>query len=141
VLRRLLRWKANGQFVVEALGLNHWFVNACQQAGLRITVADPVKLGLKTLGKKTDRRDAYELARHLWLGDIKRHATTYYPSDEEYGARKVLRVRHKCVALRQQVSNQLRGLLGAYRVAAPARFSTPRRAWRRRSVLSWRRRS
>jgi transposase len=120
VLRRLLPWKARGHFVVEALGLNRWFVNACQQAGLRITVANPVKLGLKASDKKTDRRDAYELARRLWLGDIERHASTYYPSDEEYGVRKILRVRHKCVSLRQQVINQLRGLLGAYRVTAPS---------------------
>lgn len=50
---------------------------------------------------------------------ISRSARTYYPTDEEYGKRKVLRVRHKCVTLRQQVINQLRGLLGAYRIPAP----------------------
>lgn len=119
VLQRLRRWKANGQYVVEAQGLNRWFVNACQALGLRIIVANPTTLTLNRSGKKTDRRDAYELARRLWLGDIEKHARTYYPTDEEYGKRKVLRVRHKCVALRQQVINQLRGLLGAYRIPAP----------------------
>jgi len=119
VLQRLRRWKTNGQFVVEAQGLNRWFVNACQVSGLRIIVANPTTLNLKRSGKKTDRSDAYKLARRLWLGDIEKHACTYYPADEEYGKRKVLRVRHKCVALRQHVINQLRGLFGAYRIPAP----------------------
>lgn len=119
VVQRLRRWRTNGQFVVEAQGLNRWFVNACQTAGLRILVSNPVILNLKWSGKKTDRRDAYELARRLWLGDIEQHAQTYYPTEAEYGQRKLLRVRHKCVALRQQVINQLRGILGAYRVPAP----------------------
>lgn len=119
VLARLRQWRKTGRFVVEALGLNRWFVNACQAAGLQITVADASKLGLKALGKKTDRRDAYELARRLWLGDIDRHATTYYPSDEEYGGRKVLRIRHELVGIRQQVSNQIRSLLNAYRMPSP----------------------
>jgi transposase len=119
VLRRLRRWKTKGQFVVEAQGLNRRFVNACQASGLRIIVAHPVSLNLKRSGKKTDRRDAHELARRLWLGDIEKHARTYYPADEEYDKRKVLRIRHRCVALRQHVINQLRGWLGAYRIPAP----------------------
>ena len=48
-------------------------------------MCDPRKLDLKKLDKKTDRRDAREIARHLWLGDLDRMARTYYPSDEEYG--------------------------------------------------------
>jgi|KBSSwiStaDraftv2_1062776.scaffolds.fasta_scaffold4446840_1 transposase len=60
VLQRLRRWKATGRFVVEAQGLNRWFVNACQASGLRIVVANPTTLKLKRSGKKTDRRDAHE---------------------------------------------------------------------------------
>ena len=86
---------------------------------MRILVANPTTLTLKWSGKKTDRRDAYELTRRLWLGDIEKHARTYYPADEDYGKRKVLRIRHKCVALRQQVINSLRGLFGPYRIQAP----------------------
>jgi hypothetical protein len=85
--------------VVETQGLNRWFVNACQASELHIIVANPAILNLKRSGKKTDRRDAYELARRLWLGHIEKHARTYYPADEEYGKRKVLRIRHKCVTL------------------------------------------
>jgi transposase len=104
---------------VEALGLNRWFVNACQAAGLEVLVCDPRKLDLKKLGKKTDRRDAREIARKLWLGDLDRTARTYYPSDEEFGRRKLLRVRHRLVQMRQQTINQLRGMLSAYQVPAP----------------------
>jgi transposase len=119
VLRRLARWQTTGRFVVEALGLNRWLVNACQQAGFNMVVADAVKLSVKRLGKKTDRHDARELARRLWVGDVDRYARSYYPSDEEYGVRKVVRVRHQLVGIRQQVGNQIRALLNAYLVPSP----------------------
>jgi transposase len=115
---------------VEALGLNRWFVNACLEAGLDVLVCDPRKLDLKKLGKKTDRRDAREIARRLWLGDLDRMARTYYPSDEEYGRRKLLRVRHRLVQMRQQTINQLRGMLNAYQIPAPrgVLYTRPSRA-------------
>jgi transposase len=119
VIRRLTRWQPAGRFVVEALGLNRWFVNACQQAGLNILVADAAKLSMKRFGKKTDRHDARELARRLWVGDVDRYARSYYPSDEEYGVRKIIRVRHQMVAIRQQVGNQIRSLLNAYALPSP----------------------
>jgi transposase len=104
---------------VEALGLNRWFVNTCLEVGLDVLVCDARKLDLKKLGKKTDRRDAREIARKLWLGDLDRMARTYYPTDAEYGRRKLLRVRHRLVQMRQQTVNQLRGMLNAYQVSAP----------------------
>lgn len=107
------------RIAVEALGLNRWFVNSCLEAGLDVLVCDPRKLELKKLGKKTDRRDAREIARRLWLGDLDRMARTYYPSDAEYGRRKLLRVRHRLVQMRQQTINQLRGMLNAYQIPAP----------------------
>ena len=59
------------------------------------------------------------LARRLYLGDIERNATTYFAPDAEFGDRKLLRVRHKLVSIRQQVINQIRGLLNAYLVPSP----------------------
>jgi transposase len=115
----LQRFAPSCRIAVEALGLNRWFVNACLAAGLDVIVCDPRKLELKKLGKKTDRRDAREIARRLWLGDLDRMARTYYPSDAEYGRRKLLRVRHRLIQMRQQTVNQLRGLLNAYQVPAP----------------------
>jgi len=115
---------------VEALGLNRWFVHACQEAGLDVLVCDPRKLDLKKLGKKTDRRDADEIARRLWLRDLDRVARTDYPSEEEHGRRKLLRVRHRLVQMRQQTVNQLRGILNAYQVPAPrgVLYTRPSRA-------------
>lgn len=104
---------------VEALGLNRWFVNACKDRSIDVLVCDPRKLDLKKLGRKTDKRDAREIARKLYLGDLDRFATTYYPSDKEYAARKLLRVRHKLVQLRQQTVNQIRGILMAYQIDSP----------------------
>ena len=120
VVTELCRWKERGRFCVEAVGMNRWLVQACRGAGLDLVVADPTKLNLRMLGKKTDRRDAYEIARRLWLGDVDRNAATYYPTEDEYAGRKVLRTRHHLVALRQQLVNQIRALLVAYRVPAPS---------------------
>lgn len=118
-VRSIERYGPDCRVAVEALGLNRWFVNACQEAGLDVLVCDPRKLELRKLGKKTDRRDAHEIARRLWLGDLDRMAKTYYPSNEEYGRRKLLRVRHRLVQLRQHTINQIRAILNAYQVPAP----------------------
>ena len=116
VLQELRTWAEHGRVAVEAVGLNRWFVNACRDGSLDVVVVDSMKLNLRMLGRKTDRRDAYEIARRLWMGDIERNAKTYYPTDEEYGHRKLLRVRHKLVSIRQQLVNQIRGFLNAYRI-------------------------
>lgn len=137
VIADLCRFRDGGRFVVEAVGVNRWFVNACRDAGLAIVVADPTRLNLRALGKKTDRRDARELARRLYLGDIDRYATTYFPSDEEHGAAKVLRVRHALISIRQRVVNQIRGLLNAYLIRPPHRslYARAAREWLRRQQL------
>lgn len=119
VVRVLSQWKLGGRFAVEAVGMNRWLVNKMKEENMDVVVADPVQLNLRKLGKKTDRRDAYEIARRLWLGDIDKNAKTYYPDEDQYGCRKVLRTRHKFVQIRQQLVNQVRGLLNAYRIAAP----------------------
>lgn len=131
VLDYLQQWGSGAHLTVEAMGLNRWLVNGCLERGLDVVVADPIKLGLKTLGKKTDRRDAHELARRLYLGDLERNAATYYPTEHEYGVRKVIRGHHKLKGIRQQVVNQLRSLLNAYGVAAPrgALYTAKNLAW------------
>lgn len=138
VITYLKRWR-RGVFVVEALGLNRWFVNACREAQLKVVIADPLKLGLKVTGKKTDRRDAYELARRLWLGDVEQNASTYYPTEAEYGARRLIRGRHFLVQQRHRVVLQIRSLLRAYGVEEPVgtlRTSKGLEALRRRELPS-----
>lgn len=128
LLEVLEQWRERGRYAVEAVGMNRWLVNACREKGLEILVVDTAKLHLRQLGKKTDKRDAHEIARKLWLGDLDRSAKTYYPSDEEYGARKLVRVRHKLVQLRQHAVNQAQGLLRAYRLRPPVQALHSRRA-------------
>jgi transposase len=113
-------WRGDCRIAVEAVGMNRWFVNGLIERGYDVVVVDPTKLNLKMLGKKTDRRDAQEIARRLWLGDIDRKAKTYYPTDQVYGDRKLERTRHGLVKLRQNVSNQIRALLRAYNIAPVA---------------------
>jgi len=108
-----------GQVAVEALGCNRWFVAACREASLKVTVANASKLQLKKAGKKTDRRDAYEMARRLRLGDVARNAKTYYPTDQEYGLRQLLRRRHGLVQLRTALVSQIRAMLRSYRAPQP----------------------
>lgn len=108
-----------GRVVVEALGSNRWFVEACRARDLDVVVAHAARLGLKQSGRKTDKRDAYELARRLRLGDIEANAKAYHPTDEEYGWRQLLRRRHRMVAMRTMVISQLRAMLRAHRMAAP----------------------
>ena len=101
--------------------MNRWFVNALREKKCDVVVVDPLKLNLKASGKKTDRRDAYEIARRLHLGDIDRNAKTYYPTEQEYGRRKLTRVRHSFVGIRQQLVNNIRAILRAYRIPQPTK--------------------
>lgn len=109
-------YRQHGRLSVEAIGLNRWFVNELIERGFDVVVCDPLKLHLKILGCKTDRRDAQEIARRLLLGDIDRKAKTWYADDETYGRRKLLRTRHAMQEHRQQVINQIRALLNAYKI-------------------------
>lgn len=131
ILAALKPYRRGLRMAVEAMGMNRWFVAAMRAAGIDLVVADPAQLGLKQSGKKTDRRDAHELARRLYLGDIERSARSYYATDEEYGQRKVLRIRHQLIAVRQRMVNQIRGMLNAQREIAPVR-----ELWRRKG-LAW----
>jgi transposase len=120
VIEELAHWKETGRVAVEAISFNRWFVDGCRQAGLQVVVVDPTHLGLRMLGRKTDRRDAHEIARRLLLGDIDRNARSYFATDDEYAQRRVLRTRKHLVELRHDLVNQIRALLGAHRVPAPA---------------------
>lgn len=129
VIEYLSAWKSAGRYVVEAVGCDRWFVNEAKARGFDIVVADPAKLGLRMSGKKTDRRDALELARRLRLGDIDRSAFTYYPTEHEFGSRKLLRTRHRLIQVRQTLVCQIRGILDAYLVRP-----TPASLWTKKGI-------
>lgn len=114
LIDELLAYQSTGRCCVEAIGMNRWFVQRLQEQGMEVIIADPSKLNLKMHGKKTDRRDAREIARRLFLGDIESYAKTYFCTDEEYGWRKLVRIRLHLIHIRQASINQLRGMLNAY---------------------------
>jgi transposase len=113
-------WQGTCRVAVEAVGMNRWFVNGLQARGYDVVVADPIKLNLKVLGKKTDKRDAREIARRLWLGDIDRDAKTWYPDDAVYGDRKLVRTRRQLMKHRLGLNNEIRAQLRAYNISPPA---------------------
>jgi transposase len=121
---------------VEALGMNRWFVDALQAKKVDVVVANASKLNLKAAGKKTDRRDAYEIARRLRLGDIDKNAKTYYANEEEHGTRKLLRTRHYFVEQRQGLTNQIRAIFATYRICAPKGTLYSKRSLRRLREVS-----
>lgn len=118
-LAELERFAGSLKLAVEAIGFNRWLVHDARRMGATVVVANAANLALKANGVKTDRRDAYELARRLQMGDIERNARTYFPTETEYGERKLLRVRNELVALRTRLANHVRAMLAAYRIEAP----------------------
>lgn len=119
MLDGLAPYLKEGRLAVEALGCNRWFVDSCQTRGWDVLVANAAKLQLKRDGRKTDRRDAREIARRLFLGDLHRSARTYYPTTTEYAHRKLLRTRHAQVEKRTHTELEIHALLSAYKLVPP----------------------
>lgn len=119
VVRDLAEQFPGAHIAVEAVGTNRWFVRACRECGLQVTVVHAGHLGLKQSGRKTDRRDAYELARRHRLGDIERNARSYHPTELEYGWRQLLRQRHNLVQERTSLITRVRAMLRAHRTDQP----------------------
>lgn len=122
----LVEWIAGlaaARVAVEALGLNRWLVNGLRDRGLRLrrdlVVVHAAALKLKESGRKTDRRDAREIARRLWLGDLDRVGRTAYPSDASYDSRQLTRTHHDLVRQRQSLANRLRSFFRAYAMDVP----------------------
>lgn len=124
---------SQARLAVEALGCNRWFVLGCRARKLDVRVVDAAQLDLKRLGKKTDRRDAREIARRLYLGDLDRYARTYFPTEKEYAQRKLLRIKHALTQQRTSLLAQVRGPLNAYGTRSPhgTLYTGPGIAWLR----------
>lgn len=129
LLDGLAKFLPAGRLAVEALGCNRWFVNGCRVRGWDVLVANACKLDLRREGKKTDRRDAFEIARRLFRGDLDRCAKTYYPTDVEYGRRRVTRIEHSQIQKRTETIAQIRGLLNADKISVQ---TTP--LWTKKSI-------
>jgi transposase len=116
----LLRpYAKDGRFAVESLGVSRWFVEACRDRDFEVVTVDAFKLALRKAGKKTDRRDAQEIARRLYLGDIDRNARSYHATADEHAVRRLTRVRHFLREQETALSNQIGAILAALNLGRP----------------------
>jgi len=99
---------AGSPAAIEATS-NYYHIYDTLSEYLDVTVANPSKLKLiSDTDKKTDRVDAKQLARMLWLGSI---PESYIPTDDVREARALVRGRHSLVENRTEYANKIHGLL------------------------------
>ena len=105
----LLPFMPDLQIVVESTFNWYWLVDGLQALGFQVCLAHTLGLSLITQAKvKTDRRDAFALAKLLRVGLIPN--AYIYPASSR-PVRDLLRRRLKAVALRAQEYGSLRQLL------------------------------
>ena len=93
---------------MEACGNTLWFERLLAELGHELRLGDAAKIrALEVRKQKTDRRDA-ELLLRLLLEN--RFPQLWVPSLEQRDVRQLLLHRHKQVAMRRQVKNQLQHL-------------------------------
>jgi transposase len=105
----LAPYKKNLEIVVESTFNWYWLVDGLQAAGCKVVLAHTLGLHLITAAKvKTDRRDAFALAKLLLAGVIP--AAYIYPA-ETRPVRDLLRRRGRLVQVRAGEYGSLRRLL------------------------------
>lgn len=109
IARLLDPFKPDLQIVVESTFNWYWLVDGLQALGFDVSLAHTLGLSMITHAKvKTDRRDAFTLAKLLRAGLIPK--AYIYPASSR-PVRDLLRRRLKAVALRAQEYGSLRQLL------------------------------
>lgn len=105
----LEQFKPHLKIVVESTFNWYWLVDGLQELGFDLSLAHTLGLAMITKAKvKTDRRDAFTLAKLLRAGVIPR--AYIYPASTR-PVRDLLRRRQKVVAMRAQEYGALRQLL------------------------------
>jgi transposase len=105
-------YKETLEVVVESSFNWYWLVDGLQEAGYDICLAHPLGLYMITGAKvKTDRRDAFALAKLLRAGVIPK---AYIYPKEHRSVRDLLRRRSRLVMLRSEEYGSLRRLLYRY---------------------------
>lgn len=109
-IKQLLEpYKKNLEIVVESTFNWYWLVDGLQAAGFKVVLAHTLGLHLITAAKvKTDRRDAFALAKLLLAGMI---PTAYIYPAETRPVRDLLRRRGRLVQVRAGEYGSLRRLL------------------------------
>jgi transposase len=109
ILDQLEAFSSRPSVVVESTLNWYWLVDGLQEAGFEVKLAHTLGLYMITGAKvKTDRRDAFTLARLLRLGAIPE--AYIYPKDQR-PIRDLLRRRKRLVFLRAAVYGDLRRTL------------------------------
>jgi transposase len=110
VIKQVLEpYKASLEIVVESTFNWYWLVDGLQAAGFQVVLAHTLGLHMITAAKvKTDRRDAFALAKLLLAGMIP--AAYIYPA-ETRAVRDLLRRRARLVQVRAGEYGSLRRLL------------------------------
>ena len=102
-------YKENLETVVESSFNWYWLVDGLQEEGFDVCLAHPLGLCMITGAKvKTDRRDAFALAKLLRAGVI---PEAYIYPKEHRSVRDLLRRRSRLVSLRAEEYGSLRKLL------------------------------
>jgi len=102
-------YKQNLETVVESSFNWYWLVDGLQEEGFDVWLAHPLGLYMITGAKvKTDRRDAFALAKLLRAGVI---PEAYIHPKEHRSVRDLLRRRSRLVSLRAEEYGSLRKLL------------------------------
>ena len=105
----LAPYKADLQIVVESTFNWYWLVDGLQEAGFQVVLAHTLGLHMITAAKvKTDRRDAFALAKLLLAGMI---PTAYIYPAETRPVRDLLRRRARLVQTRAGEYGSLRRLM------------------------------
>lgn len=109
IKRMLEPYKAELQIVVESTFNWYWLVDGLQEAGFNVVLAHTLGLHMITGAKvKTDRRDAFALAKLLLAGMI---PTAYIYPAETRPVRDLLRRRGRLVQVRAGEYGSLRRLM------------------------------
>ena len=105
-------YKESLQAVVESSFNWYWLVDGLQEAGYDVCLAHPFGLYMITAAKvKTDRRDAFALAKLLKAGMI---PEAYIYPKEHRSVRDLIRRRSRLVRLRAEEYGSLRRMLMRY---------------------------
>jgi len=113
-LAKAAEWQGNGETVragVESTGNTRYFKNRLEEAGIEVTVINPLKMKVVTESvKKTDKHDAATIAEFLEKDMLPQSQLC---SRESETLRRLLKVRTEMVKGEVSIKNQIHAMLTA----------------------------
>lgn len=131
--RHLHRKYPEGEYrcVYEAGFCGFWILNKLNELGVNCIVVNAADVATKDKERrnKTDRVDAWKLARELSSGNLE---AIHILSDESLGARNILRTRTQFVAKLTRCKNQIKSYLSLHGIQTPEGIDE--RYWSKRYI-------